>query len=110
MKLDKKPTTELTASQNTFSKVGEINEPDSPPPDKKEDKDESGGGMSKFEHLMKAAVSIKSAQLDLKKKKFELLPNFLKAGVYYTQKLETVRKQDFYPKLFSFEIIRNDAN
>ena len=41
---------------------------------------------------MKAAVNIKSAQLDSKKKKFELLPSFLKAGVYYTQKLEIVRK------------------
>jgi hypothetical protein len=38
------------------------------------------------------------------------LPNFLKAGVYYSQKLESVRKQGFYPKLFAFELIRNDAN
>jgi hypothetical protein len=41
---------------------------------------------------MKAACSIKTAELDLRKKKFELLPAFLKAGVYYTTKLDAVRK------------------
>mmetsp|Transcript_10588 Transcript_10588/g.10667 ORF Transcript_10588/g.10667 Transcript_10588/m.10667 type:complete len:101 (+) Transcript_10588:125-427(+) len=66
--------------------------------------------MNKFDQLMKAAVSIKSSQLDLKKKKFELLPSFLKAGVYYTTKLETVRKQDYYQRVFAFELIRNEAN
>jgi len=86
---------EKSAPLTTFSKVGEIKEPESPPPEKKEE-DEGPGGMNKFDQLMKAAVSIKSSQLDLKKKKFELLPSFLKAGVYYTTKLETVRKQDYY--------------
>jgi hypothetical protein len=47
---------------------------------------------NKFERLMKAACSIKTAELDLRKKKFELLPAFLKAGVYYTNKLESVRQ------------------
>jgi hypothetical protein len=66
--------------------------------------------MSRFESLMKAAVGIKSAQLDQKKKKFEKLPTFLKAGVYYTTKLECVRSQpDFHLKLFSLEIIRDDG-
>ncbi len=67
------------------------------------------GGMSKFDHLMKAAVSIKSAQLEQKRKKFELLPTFLKAGVYYTQRLGVVRKLDFYPKLFAFQLLKNQA-
>ncbi|CDW73168.1 peptidyl-prolyl cis-trans isomerase d [Stylonychia lemnae] len=66
--------------------------------------------MGKFERMMKAAVSIKSAELESKRKKFEKLPMFLKAGVYYSTKLEAVRLQDFYPKIFSFEIIRNEAN
>lgn len=35
---------------------------------------------------------------------------FLKAGVYYTTKLEAVREQDFYPKVFAFEIIKREAN
>jgi hypothetical protein len=59
--------------------------------------------------MMKAAVSIKSSQLESKRRKFEKLPMFLKAGVYYSQKLENVRKQDFFPKLFAFELIANEA-
>ena len=71
--------------------------PDSPPNEKADEVDESQlppgskPGMSKFEQLMKAAVSIKSAQLDQKKKRFEKLPTFLKAGVYYSNKLENLR-------------------
>lgn len=65
--------------------------PDSPPPEKKEEED-APGGMNKFEQMMKAAVSIKSAQLDTKKRKFEKLPTFLKAGLYYSQKLENTRR------------------
>lgn len=66
--------------------------------------------MSKFEQMMKAAVNIKSAQLDVKKRKFEKLPMFLKAGLYYSQKLENVRKQEFMLKLYAFEIVKNEAN
>ena len=59
---------------------------------------------------MKAAVGIKSAQLDQKKKKFEKLPTFLKAGVYYTNKLECVRAQpEFYLKLISLDMIREEG-
>ena len=81
----------MPAHQNTFSKVGTIVEPDSPPPDKKFDS-ELPGGKSKFEELMKSAVSIKTARMDTKKRKFEKLPIFLKAGVYYAQKLEIIRQ------------------
>ena len=48
MKIDKKPDNDLPAHKNTFSKVGNIDEPDSPPPEKKVDPDEPAG-MSKFE-------------------------------------------------------------
>ena len=30
--------------------------------------------------------------------------------MYYTTKLETVRKQSYYPRVFAFELIMNDAN
>lgn len=90
MKLDKKPEHEASFARNAFSKVADFNEPDSPPPEKKEDPVE--GGMNKFEQMMKAAVSIKSSQLESKRRKFEKLPMFLKAGVYYSSKLENVRK------------------
>jgi hypothetical protein len=60
MKLDKKPDHDLPPVRNMFTKVGEIKEPDSPPPEKNVSAEDEGG-MSKFDHLMKAAVSIKSA-------------------------------------------------
>jgi hypothetical protein len=109
MKLDKKPEHEVSAAKNTFSKVADLKIPDSPPPEKNDEPEEPG--MNKFEQMMKAAVSIKSAQLDSKKRKFEKLPMFLKAGLYYSQKLEAVRSQkDFMLKIFAFEIIRREAN
>lgn len=48
MKLEKKPEIDIPASRNTFSKVGDLKIPDSPPPEKKEDPEEEKGGMSKF--------------------------------------------------------------
>lgn len=40
---------------------------------------------------MQAACHIKQNEMEARRKKFELLPAFLKAGVYYTTKLEGVR-------------------
>jgi hypothetical protein len=100
MKISNEEATKLntyTAAQNPFSRV-ECHEPDSPPPKLEESSDEeerAGAGKppkpNKFERLMKAACSIKTYELDQRKKKFENLPAFLKAGVYYTTKLESVR-------------------
>lgn len=60
---------------------------------------------------MKAACSIKTAQLEQQRKKFELLPMFLKAGVYYTQRHEVVRKQEnFHVKYFAYELLSSEAN
>ncbi len=77
-----------------FSKVADMKVPDSPPPEKKESSEDEAakGGMSKFERMMKAAVSIKSNELENKRRKFEKLPMFLKAGVYYSNKLDHVRQ------------------
>ncbi len=67
--------------------------------------------MGKFERMMKAAVSIKSAELESKRRKFEKLPMFHKAGVYYSNKLEGVREQtNIQVKIFAFQIIRREAN
>jgi hypothetical protein len=38
------------------------------------------------------------------------LPAFLKAGVYYTNKLECTRQQTYFPRLFAFESIMYLAN
>ena len=45
-----------------------------------------------------------------RRRKFERLPAFLKAGVYYTTKLEATRKQTYYPRLFAFQLIMKAAN
>ena len=70
-----------SAAENNFSKLANFKAPDSPPPEVNE-KEEEGG--NKFNDLMKVACSIKSHQLESQRKKFELLPSYLKAGVYYT--------------------------
>ena len=92
MKVEENKTFTLTS----FSKVADLKVPDSPPPEKKESSDEEGkagkAGMGKFERMMKAAVSIKSQELESERRKFEKLPMFLKAGVYYSTKLEHVRQ------------------
>ena len=71
-----------SAAISKFSKLADYNPPDSPPPEKEEDDDPNA--PNKFDQLMKAACSIKTAQLEQQRKKFELLPMFLKSGVYYT--------------------------
>ena len=108
MKLDKKPENQVSAAINTFSKVADMKIPDSPPPEKNDDPEEPG--MNKFERMMKAACSIKSSQLESKRRKFEKLPMFLKASVYYTTKQELVRKLEFYPKYFAFDLLKQEAN
>lgn len=60
-----------------------------------------------FDELMRAAVGIKTAQLDSKKRMFEKLPNFLKAGVYYNSRLENVRKQRFRQQVFVYELLKS---
>jgi hypothetical protein len=53
-----------TTTLSSFSRVADMKIPDSPPPEKEEDSaimGEQKPGMGKFEQLMKAAVSIKTA-------------------------------------------------
>ena len=110
MKLERKPSNEgIPAYENTFSKVANLKIPDSPPPEpEKEDEDLSK--PSRFEHLMKAACTIKQEEMESRRRKFEKLPAFLKAGVYYTTKLECTRMQDYYPRLFAYELLMKTAN
>lgn len=86
MKLSKEEADKMkklpSAARSTFSKLADFNPPDSP--EQKKEEDDDPNGPNKFDQLMKAACSIKSHQLEQQRKKFELLPSFLKAGVYYT--------------------------
>ena len=48
--------------------------------------------------------------MESKRRKFEKMPAFLKASVYYTTKLECARQQEYYPRLFAYELIIKKAN
>lgn len=92
MKLERKPEKELTPAHiNIFSKKANLKIPDSPPPEPEVESPTKPGEKGKFEKLMQAACSIKQNEMDKLKRRFELLPAFLKAGVYYSTKLESVR-------------------
>ena len=54
--------------------------------------------MEDFDSLMKQAVSLKTSQMMQKRKKFETMPLFIKAGLYYLPKFMNVRKQGFYQR------------
>jgi tetratricopeptide (TPR) repeat protein len=108
MKLERVPSQEqIPAYINRFSKLADFKAPDSPPPQKEP---EDPHGPNSFEQLMKAACSIKQGELESRRRKFERLPAFLKAGVYYTNKLECTRQQAYFPRLFAFEAIMVAAN
>ena len=96
---------------NTFSKKANLKIPDSPPPEPEKEEPPKPGEKSKFEQLMQAACSIKQYEMDARKRKFELLPAFLKAGVYYTTKLESVRSLEipYFQRLFAFDLIMKNA-
>ena len=108
MKLDREPDVKtIPAHVSGFSKVANLKIPDSPPPEKEEEDFSQPG---KFEHLMQAACSIKQTEMEGRRRKFERLPAFLKAGVYYTTKLEATRKQGYFQRLFAFQLIMKSAN
>lgn len=48
--------------------------------------------------------------MEARRRKFEAMPAFLKAGVYYTTKLECVRNLPYYPRLFAHELIVKNAH
>ena len=66
--------------------------------------------MNEFSNLMQAAVSVKTHQLALDRKIFDTLPQFLQAGLYRYQQYEVVRQQEFYPRLFVFEVLKEEGN
>ncbi len=112
MKLEKRPEVDLIpAHVNIFSKKANLKIPDSPPPEPEVDSPAKPGEKNKFERLMQAACSIKQNELESRKRKFELLPAFLKAGVYYSTKLEGVRHPSipYFQRLFAFELIMRSA-
>lgn len=53
---------------------------------------------------------MKASEMESRRRKFERLPAFLKAGVYYTNKLECTRQQAYHPRFFAFQMIMKAAN
>ena len=49
--------------------------------------------------------------MESRRRKFELMPAYLKAGVYYTTKLEAIRhpSQQYHQRLFAYELICRSA-
>ena len=58
---------------------------------------------SEFGKMMRDAVAIKSAQLSQVRKKFDSLPQFHQAGLYYADNFETMRNDTLEIKLAAFE-------
>ena len=114
MKITKEKLEKLKIQGDTkvisFSKLDNFKAPDSPPPEP-EKEDDDPNAPNKFDSLMRAACSIKTAQLEQQRRKFELLPKFLQAGVYYTHRHEVTRNQESFDlKLYTFQLINKDAN
>lgn len=66
--------------------------------------------MENFESLMKQAVNIKTGQMMQKRVKFEASPLFVKAGLYYLQKYENVRKQGFGQQYIVCDLMKSRGN
>lgn len=112
MKLEKKPDVELAPAHiNPFSKKSLLRIPDSPPPEPEKESPPKEGEKSKFERLMQAACSIKTQELEARRRKFETMAEYLKAGVYYTTKLEAVRhpSQGYFQRLMAYELLIKTA-
>lgn len=62
------------AQEETSSPQGDPNEP------------------SKFQELMKCAVAVKSCQIASKRRRFDLLPQFEQASLYFQRKHKNLRK------------------
>lgn len=66
--------------------------------------------MEHFQDIFQQAVSIKNSQMLSRRHKFESQPLFLKAGLYYLNKYENVRKQNFDQKFIVCEYLKQNGN
>ena len=67
----------------------------------------NSGGLS---HLMQQKSMIKSAHIGQKRKFFDRQPIFIQAGLYLYAKYLNVRNQQFHPRLFVFEVLKEQGN
>lgn len=66
--------------------------------------------MDHFQDIFHQAVNIKNCQMLSRRQKFESQPIFIKAGLYYLNKYENVRKQSFIQKLIVSEHLKQNGN
>ncbi len=63
-----------------------------------------------LEDVVHYPTNIRAAQIAEKRKKFDKLPSFVQAGLFLYEKLNNVRRQDFFPRLVAFDILKNEGN
>lgn len=63
-----------------------------------------------LDSLKQCAGNIKVSQLAERRKKFDKLPSFVQAGLFLYEKFINVRKQEFFPKMLAFDMLRMEGN
>ena len=66
--------------------------------------------MEHFQDIFQQAVSIKNSQMHSRRQKFEAQPQFVKAGLYYLNKFESVRAQGFHQRFVVAEFLKQNGN
>ena len=66
--------------------------------------------MDHFQDIFQQAVNLKNTQMLSKRHNFESQPLFIKAGLFYLNKYQNVRTQNFNQKLIVFEILKSNGN
>ena len=66
--------------------------------------------MDHFQDIFQQAVSIKSSQMLYQRQKFENQPLFIKVGLYFLNKFENVRNQDFNLRFYSCDLLKQKGN
>ncbi|KAM3136496.1 hypothetical protein pb186bvf_011454 [Paramecium bursaria] len=66
--------------------------------------------MNEFNQLMQQAVAIKSSEVKNQRKKFEALPVFMKAGLYYWNEFIELRKKQIDERIAMSEQLKQQGN
>lgn len=62
------------------------------------------------DNILEHAMKLKSADMMSRRKKFESMPLFIKAGLYYINKYESVRLQSFPQRFCVAELLKQNGN
>jgi len=65
--------------------------------------------MSKIESMLSQAVALQNSEILQRRRKFEKLPSFLKAGLFYLEKFYYVRRQPFFQKYIACTLLKSEG-